>query len=340
MTDNDEDGLADIFEIAGMRLENGTVIYTNPLEKDSDKDNLADGVEIVPEYQFLSGSGIPSDILYGTRAIYFILNSDPNKNEGQISDYGIVEYDGYYYCINVPDHLGTYWNAVWEEVDVKEYSDFDWTLIQFFAGVELEDTRNEPIYPGGNRLDIPIIYPSKYTAQTGIAGLFAGLLCNSANIGESFRVRFCFQKSGNMRRVTIAAGSSSIYNLYQTYATDMPISGYLCNGGSVFAQAMISNSASKQYEELTGNKTSIWDTYDYEITVDSRHQSYYSSYLWVNSEGKLMEKLILYPNDRIVIGKREYLNVVFKPLIQVGLSNESTEASSKYQELFNKFLAA
>ena len=82
------------------------------------------------------------------------------------------------------------------------------------------------------------------------------------------------------------------------------------------------------------------DTYDYEITVDSRHQSYYSSYLWVNSEGKLMEKLILYPNDRIVIGKREYLNVVFKPLIQVGLSNESTEASSKYQELFNKFLAA
>ena len=53
-----------------------------------------------------------------------------------------------------------------------------------------------------------------------------------------------------------------------------------------------------------------------------------------------MEKLILYPNDRIVIGKREYLNVVFKPLIQVGLSNESTEASSKYQELFNKFLAA
>ena len=42
----------------------------------------------------------------------------------------------------------------------------------------------------------------------------------------------------------------------------------------------------------------------------------------------------------IVIGKREYLNVVFKPLIQVGLSNESTEASSKYQELFNKFLAA
>lgn len=96
------------------------------------------------------------------------MNSDPNKNEGQISDYGIVEYDGYYYCINVPDHLGTYWNAVWEEVDVKEYSDFDWTLIQFFAGVELEDTRNEPIYPGGNRLDIPIIYPSKYTAQTAL----------------------------------------------------------------------------------------------------------------------------------------------------------------------------
>lgn len=339
MTDSDGDGLADIFEIAGMRLENGDIINTDPLDKDSDKDNLEDGVEIVPDYKFLSGSGIPSTILDGTKSIYFIMNSDPNKIEGQISDYGIVKYKDYYYCINVPDHLGTYWNAVWEEVDTKEYSDFDWTLLSFFAGVELEDPRSAPILAGGKRLDVPIIYPVKYVPKVGVAGLFAGLLCNSSNIGESFRVRFCFEKSGNMRRVTIDAGSSSIYSLYQQYATDTPVSAFLSNGGSVFGQAMISNSASKQYEELTGNKTSFLDTYDYEITVDSRHQRYYSSYLWVNSDGTLMEKTILYPNDCVVIGKREYLNTVFTPLIQIGLSNESIAANSKYQNLFKEYLS-
>ncbi|MDE5937132.1 MAG: hypothetical protein K2G83_06985, partial [Ruminococcus sp.] len=261
-TDTDGDGLADIFEIAGMRLENGTVIYTDPLQKDSDKDNLLDGEEIVPEYKFLNGSGIPSDICYGTRAIYFVMNSDPNKIEGQSADYGIVEHNGYYYCIDVPDHFGTYWNAVWETVEIKEYSDFDWTFLKFFSGIKLNDTTSNPILPGGDRLDIPVIYPEKYDKNVGALGLFANLLSNTSNIGESFKVKFVFQKSGNMRKVTISAGSSSIYNLYSQYATNSPVSGYLSNGGSVFGQAIVSSSASKQYEELTGNSTSIWDTYD------------------------------------------------------------------------------
>ena len=338
-TDSDGDGLADVFEIAGMRLENGTVINTNPLEKDSDKDNFLDGEEIVPEYKYLSGSGIPSDVYFGTRAIYFIMNSDPNKIEGQRSDYGIVEYDGMYYCVDVPDHLGTYWNAVWETVDVKEYSDFDWTLLKFFGGVELEDTKSEAILPGGDRLDIPEIYPEKTTLKVGFAGFFVSLLNNVSNIGESYQIKFVFQKSGNMRKVTICAGSSSIHQLYTTYADDVPKSAFVANYGYPHVQAIISANMRKQYEELTGNSTSIWDTYDYEITVDSRHQSYYSSYLWVNSEGKLMEKIIIYPNDRVIIGKRKYFNFIFEPLVEVVLNTESIEACEEYQELFKEFLA-
>ncbi len=68
----------------------------------------------------------------------------------------------------------------------------------------------------------------------------------------------------------------------------MPISGFLSNGGSVLGQLQVSNSASKQYEELTGKKQvsgthmrydvfinnvfSMEDDHDY----DQDHWNYYS----------------------------------------------------------------
>ena len=72
LTDTDGDGLADVFEISGMRLENGEVIYTDPLNPDSDGDGMEDGEEINPEYKYLSGA--PSDIQYSTKSIYFVRN--------------------------------------------------------------------------------------------------------------------------------------------------------------------------------------------------------------------------------------------------------------------------
>lgn len=51
-TDSDGDGLPDIFEISGMKLSNGTVIYTDPFDSDTDNDGLLDGEEInaIPTY--------------------------------------------------------------------------------------------------------------------------------------------------------------------------------------------------------------------------------------------------------------------------------------------------
>lgn len=77
LTDTDKDGLADIFEICGMKLESGEVIYTDPLNPDSDGDGKLDGEEINPKYKYLQG--VPSNIQCSTKSIYFEMISDPNN---------------------------------------------------------------------------------------------------------------------------------------------------------------------------------------------------------------------------------------------------------------------
>ncbi|MCD7811636.1 MAG: VWA domain-containing protein, partial [Ruminococcus sp.] len=76
MTDFDEDGLPDIFEIVGMQLQDGTVIHTDqndetdtfvtdPTNPDSDGDGLLDGEEIIFHYDELTGT------------VTFTMTSDP-----------------------------------------------------------------------------------------------------------------------------------------------------------------------------------------------------------------------------------------------------------------------
>jgi len=48
-TDNDHDGLYDIFETAGIRLINGEIIYSDPKLGDTDGDELLDGQEVISE---------------------------------------------------------------------------------------------------------------------------------------------------------------------------------------------------------------------------------------------------------------------------------------------------
>lgn len=48
LLDSDEDGLPDIYETRGMPLANGTIIYTNPNNSDTDGDTLIDGIELSP----------------------------------------------------------------------------------------------------------------------------------------------------------------------------------------------------------------------------------------------------------------------------------------------------
>lgn len=79
MTDSDGDGLADTFETAGMRLSNGEIIYTDPLNADTDGDGLKDGEEIISQYKLFSGPS--SGFLETPYTIYFSMKSDPTMSD-------------------------------------------------------------------------------------------------------------------------------------------------------------------------------------------------------------------------------------------------------------------
>ena len=78
-TDSDKDGIPDVFEISGMRLSNGTIIYTDPFNADTDGDGLLDGEEIgvMPTFWLniiFDKFDIPSEI----GAYIFEMKSNPN----------------------------------------------------------------------------------------------------------------------------------------------------------------------------------------------------------------------------------------------------------------------
>ncbi len=73
MIDSDEDGLFDTFEINGMRIQNGTVVYTDPYLADTDGDGRNDFHEL---------GGLPNELIlndYITLINYRI--SDPNDRK-------------------------------------------------------------------------------------------------------------------------------------------------------------------------------------------------------------------------------------------------------------------
>ena len=76
-TDNDMDGLPDIYETIGMQCSNGRLLYSDPNKKDTDGDTLVDGVEI--------GAVFKENLYIGNntyRTIYlFTEHSDPSKED-------------------------------------------------------------------------------------------------------------------------------------------------------------------------------------------------------------------------------------------------------------------
>lgn len=82
--DADGDNLYDVYEIIGIRLQNGTTIFTDPTDPDSDDDGLLDGEEINPEM-------IHNEVYYPTgvplEKDYFVMVSDPNEEDGDFDGY-------------------------------------------------------------------------------------------------------------------------------------------------------------------------------------------------------------------------------------------------------------
>lgn len=84
-TDADEDGLYDIYEVGGIRIANGTVIYTDVKTADTDGDGVRDGKEITQRTTYsLTIGGKPMS------ALYFKINSFPDTpdsdNDGYADD--------------------------------------------------------------------------------------------------------------------------------------------------------------------------------------------------------------------------------------------------------------
>ena len=77
-----------------------------------------------------------------------------------------------------------------------------------------------------------------------------------------------------------------------------------------------------------------WKEYDMEVTLDSAHKnSKYFSYLWIDSNGTLMETPMVYENDKVEIGYRHgFFWSEFTPLLNIPIDG-SAPAPDLYQEM-------
>ena len=83
-TDTDGDGLYDIYEIAGMRLPNGQIIYSNPQERDTDGDGLSDGEEMgMPIESYIVTDKYELEIIDVT---FFYYVSNPNEKDSDFDN--------------------------------------------------------------------------------------------------------------------------------------------------------------------------------------------------------------------------------------------------------------
>ena len=285
---------------------------------------------------------INADIIPGKLSNAITLNRFAYANGNPVSlvdpfglspERGAVVYKGEEFPIYVPDDrlltnsdTSTSWKTIAEITESK----FSFDGLQFIAGIQFDDVNG--LANGTNMAPIN----NRQQALAGAAGIFGGLLTAVANSCNTTFITFVFQESGDQKRVIIKVGSNKVQQLYNTYATDIPNSVYFYFSGTPFAQGVVSNSVKDLYEENTGNKAKWYDTYDVEFTVDKRHKgSKYASYLWINNDGTIMEKPIVYSNDKIELGRRSgFLGLGFTPFMSMPIDN-SIPVSEEYQNIFN-----
>jgi len=124
LEDYDVDGLTDCMEMDGFRIGNGTIIETNPLKKDTDRDTLSDGEEVLPQYIPHNGG-------------YYVMISDPTEKDTDF-DYknDNLESSSNRNSYNVTEHLSVF------------MSDLSYSNLESYIGdngLNLETTNNKDV---------------------------------------------------------------------------------------------------------------------------------------------------------------------------------------------------
>ena len=289
-----------------------------------------------PEHRrFVNADVIPGEISNAiTLNRYAYANGNPVSNvdpfglsaERGGSPYGAIEYNGVMYPIFVPDHLTLSISKKWTTIKTIPVNGVDFDGLKFFAGTEFED--------------IDSGHDKQYILGIGGASVFSGVLNSFSDNVNGIRLEYQFQESGTDRRVIIRAGSTDAEKRFDKNADNVPRSVYWSNAGLAGDQGTITSSIQDAYENMTGNETNWNDFFDMYITVDEKHRgSPYTSYLWIDGDGNLMEAPIIYGNDKVEIGKGKFLWFGFDPLLDVPLTG-SIPAAQEYQDLFSAVLTS
>lgn len=154
MTDSDGDGLVDIFEISGMKLSNGQIIYTDPFMADTDNDGLLDGEEIksIPTHK----KEIVFDTVGRGEEIWsyvFKMYTNPNKSDTDGDfDKDIIDPNPNVYQLNgrLIEYLDELYNHAVEYQKIKNLAVDEYTIDVEYWFVFMFIRQFNSSYVGGN----------------------------------------------------------------------------------------------------------------------------------------------------------------------------------------------
>ena len=345
--DSDKDRFSDDEETYGLIVDSsGTRYKTKPDEEDSDKDDLKDNEEVEVKRSLEKGKDKYGKEVYKW---YHHMKSDPTKKDSDkdgindkddtlpldySSKYGSIYYVNKekniasWYYIEVPNHIDTQYERIWELEDEVIKSDYDMTWIKYLSGVSFDNDPSDVKHKD-------LIGEKTLFKLTGL-GVFTGFLSNTDNLAEDFSMSFKFEKSGDMHRVIISAGSKSTRDLYNNYANDIENSLYINQNRNPFGEYEVSKAVMNLYKKIAGKSLPDGD-YDLRVTCDSKHRGEkFTSYLWINKDGKIMEKPKLYANDKVSIGRiNGWIIQDYEKILDLKIDS-SVEAGEMYQNLFKR----